>query len=312
MELSLFDLHCDTAYAMHRSAQGLLSNNLAISLQNAAEFNQFVQIMAIWTDHSLSDEDGWNAYQSILSYLKNDPAILSKKAYLTTLYEEPSTQTPHLMLAVEDARILAGDADRLIRLWRDGIRILTPLWKGNSCIGGAHDTGNGLTPFGRQILQKAVSLGMIPDISHASEQSAEEIFEIASHAQAPVIASHSNAYEICPASRNLRRAQADQIRRSDGVVGLNLYPYFLRLDGNAGIRDVLAHVDYFLSIGLCDQLCLGCDMDGADMPPEIQTLADLPRLAELLLSENYSEALVRNLFFGNANRFANKHLKLKQ
>jgi microsomal dipeptidase-like Zn-dependent dipeptidase len=137
---------------------------------------------------------------------------------------------------VEDARILGGKLERVDTLYRLGIRILNPLWKGETCIGGSHDTDSGLTRFGKESLSRAASLGMILDISHASEASAQEIFEIAEKANRPVIASHSNAYEVCPVSRNLKKSQIQKILSADGIIGINLHRHFLKMDGNAKLE----------------------------------------------------------------------------
>ena len=308
MQLSLFDLHCDTAYEMLRTKQSLTTNNLKVSLERARVFSSYTQVMAHWTDDKIDDEAGWQQFLAIRKYLEADAAIQTGTARIgfDASPSDPSTVT--LLLAVEDARILAGKLERVDRLYQEGIRILTPLWKGLTCIGGSHDTNEGLTDFGKAALERACGLGMILDISHASERSAEDIFEIAERYHRPVIASHSNAFAMCRVSRNLRDRQIKQILACDGVIGLNLHTAFLRTDGTPSIKDVLSHVEYFLSMDAEDALCLGCDMDGCELPPDLPDLAALPRLAEALLRKNYSEALIQKIFFQNANRFATTYL----
>ena len=62
MRLSLFDLHCDTACEMLAQGQELTENTLAVSLRRAEIFEQYVQVMAFWTDRRLDDEEGWAHY----------------------------------------------------------------------------------------------------------------------------------------------------------------------------------------------------------------------------------------------------------
>lgn len=309
MELSLIDLHCDTAYEMHRQNLKLTSNHLAISLQNAEKFKQYGQVMALWTSDQLSDHDGWDACLSMYSHLSGDPAIIEGRARICTSCRDMIPSIPSLFLGVEDLRILDGRLSRLDTLYEMGVRFVTPLWRGETCIGGSHNTEKGLTSFGRDAIQKAFSLGMIVDISHASERSADEIFSLANEVRCPVVATHSNAYDICPVSRNLRQGQAESIRASGGVVGLNLYPRFLSTDRNDSIERIIPHIEYFLELGFSGSLCLGCDMDGATLPREITDLSRLPTLCELLLQRNYSQTLVSALFFENAHRFLTQHLK---
>ncbi len=308
MKPSLFDLHADTAWAMYENRQPLTHNDLAVSLERAAVFDRYIQVMALWTHPTLSDEDGWERCAQMLENLQSDPAVRESRARICTACPT-DTSPPSLLLSVEDARILNGDVGRVDTLHSMGVRILTPLWKGESCIGGAHDISCGLTDFGKSALKCALERGMVLDISHASERSADEMFTLAASYNAPVIASHSNAYALCKASRNLQVGQIRAILDLGGVIGINLYTHFLCEDGNASIDDVLRHIDYFMEMGACDALCLGCDMDGADLPADIPNLSYLPRLAEELKKRNYSDETIHAIFFENAFRFAEQHIR---
>lgn len=307
MNLSLFDLHCDTASVMLAKKQPLAKNDFHISLENTAKFEQYIQVMAFFTSPKLNDEEGWNRFLAMRQNLCADPAVVSGAAKVVTSCPTRGSGTS-LLFGIEDARIFAGKIDRVKEAYRLGVRILTPLWAKETCIGGSHDTSAGLTPFGRQAIQSAISLGMIPDISHASVRSADDIFDLAAAQNRPVIASHSNAADVCPVSRNLSREQVKQILASGGVIGLNLYTAFLKTDGDVTIADLLPHIESFLEQGAENALCLGGDWDGAKLPSEIQTIKDISKLAELLLAKNYSEAFVQKLFFENAYSFAKKYL----
>ncbi len=307
MKLSLFDLHCDTAFELLRTGQQLEDNTLHVSLKKAAAFSAYVQVMALWTDAGLSDEEGWIHAGRMLDSLRSDPALSSGKAVLSASLPQSFSSGTRLLLSVEDLRILAGKAERVDALYRMGVRVLTPLWAGETCIGGAHDTVSGLTFFGKNAMRRALSLSMIPDISHASEASADDIFALAEDAKIPVIASHSDAYAVCPVSRNLRDGQVRAIVSSHGLIGLNFHTFFLRKGGGAGVADILRHADYFLSLGASDVLALGGDMDGAKMPADLPDLAALPALAEAFLRQNYPESLVHAIFFDNAIQFWQKN-----
>ncbi len=307
MKLSLFDLHCDTILEMHRKQEPLSQNSLAVSLSNAAQFARYVQVMAFWTAYDLSDEEGWERLLSMYDYLKQDPSVQSGDAVICTAHD-PNDPRPQLLLAVEDMRILAGRIERVDELFAMGFRILTPLWCGNTCIGGSHDTNAGLTAFGADALRRALTLGMIPDISHASRRATDEILALAEEYKMPVIASHSNAHAVCPVSRNLDDRQIDRLLACRGIIGLNLYKAFLRTDGEATIDDILLHIDHFLARGAEDSLSLGGDMDGCDLLSEIPSQKHLSRLADRMLQKNYSEKLIHAIFFENAARFAAQNL----
>ncbi|MBR2721861.1 MAG: membrane dipeptidase [Clostridia bacterium] len=307
MKLSVFDFHCDTAGEMLRSNQSLTHNSLAVSLVQATQFEHYVQVMAHWIDHRLDDQAGWEHLLSMHQNLLSDAALQNGDAVLCTACPDLSVHTS-LLLSLEDARVLDGHTERVDLLYEMGFRLITPLWRGLTCIGGSHDTDQGLTAFGKAALTRALRLGMILDVSHASVESAADIFELSGAERRPVIASHSNAYEICPVSRNLRKDQIQSILDSDGIIGLNFCQDFLRLGGNARVADVFPHVDYFLEQGASHALCLGGDMDGCELPSDLPTLSALALLAEQMLSHNYSEALVKAIFFENAYAFSRKHL----
>lgn len=306
MGKALFDLHCDTAFEMLVKRQSLANNTLAVSLHKADLFDRYIQVMAFWTDHRLDNETGWLRFHEMYQNLCADPAVKSGAAEICSICP-PRTGKPSLLTAIEDARILNGQIERVDSLFNMGIRILTPLWSGETCIGGAHDTANGLTDFGKRAVRRAIGLGMIPDISHASERSADDIFELSACFGRSVIASHSNAYDLCPVSRNLKTSQIRAILDCKGIIGLNLYQGFLSDGHPASREDIRRHVEYFLGMGCAHALCLGCDMDGATLPPDLPDLAALADLQEYLL-RFFSEATVEAIFFENAYQFASRNL----
>ncbi len=309
MPFPLIDLHCDTATELFRTKQSLTENRLAVSLRGASVFPSYLQVMAFFTAPELSDEDGWERFLSVRADLLRDPAVTEGRAKcLTALGEELPLVS--LLFSIEDARIFAGRIERVEEAYALGIRILTPLWSGVTCIGGSHNTAEGLTDFGKSVIRKALELGMIPDISHASVRSADEIFAMAEESNLPVIASHSNAAAVCPVSRNLDDRQIEKILSSGGIIGLNLYVKFLAQKNNVTSKDVIPHIEHFLSLGASDALCLGCDMDGAELPNDLQTVGELQILAEQLLSRNYPETLVRKIFYENAKSFLRRNLPL--
>ncbi len=305
MTLSFFDLHCDTAYEMNRTRARLTRNALEVSLEKASAFSQYIQVMALWTPPALGDEDGWNALLQMHEHLLSDPAIRGRQVALSSACPARGKGVS-LLLSVEDARILNGNLDRVDTLAALGVRIVTPLWSGESGIGGAHNTSTGLTSFGRQAVRRMLSLGMTLDISHASETSAEEIIDLCREANTPVIASHSNAYRVCPVSRNLRDQQIRAVIESGGIIGLNLHRHFLSERQPSGVEDLHRHIDHLLELGADECLCFGCDMDGGELPPFVPDLSAIPNLVEDLLPY-YPESLLQAIFFENAFHFAERH-----
>ncbi len=309
--MKLFDLHCDTATKLLKNKQELLSNDLHISLSKADAFESYAQIMAVWSDNSLSDCAAWTKFFEVVKNLENEIKKNSSKVSLITKSKriEPlweSGQIP-LILSVEDARILENDLLRLDVLKDCGVRALTLNWSGNTNIGGGHDTQNGLTEFGKSVVKKCFEIGIIPDVSHSSLKGTRECIEIACETGKPIIASHSNSYSVMPHSRNLRDEDFEGIRVLGGIVGISLCPYHLAKD-DADISDVIKHIEHYLSLGGEDTLCLGCDLDGTDLPNGFDGISDLPKIANELARLNYSQKQIEKIFYANALNFIKKNI----
>jgi membrane dipeptidase len=76
----------------------------------------------------------------------------------------------------------------------------------------------GLSPFGRSVIQEMNRLGMFIDLSHASDDAAEEALRIS---RAPVILSHSNARAINPHPRNVPDHILQLVAKNGGVIMVN-------------------------------------------------------------------------------------------
>jgi membrane dipeptidase len=121
-------------------------------------------------------------------------------------------------------------------------------------------------------VRRANDLGLIVDVSHASDAAALETCRLS---RAPVIASHSNADGVRPHARNLPDEIIRCIGEKGGVIGVNLYTDFLAADG-ADSGDVIRHMLYLARVGGDGVVALGTDFDGY-----IRTPRDVPTEGEL-------------------------------
>ena len=155
----------------------------------------------------------------------------------------------------------------------------------------------GLTAFGLEAAEEMARLGMIVDVSHASDAL---FWEIASEKH-PFVASHSGAAIVQNWARNLTCEQISVLSDCGGVVGLDFCAQFLSDDGSAeGQRAaLLAHARAILDAGGEDVLAVGSDFDGilpnafvpdpSAMPVFLQLLSDEfgPRIAEKAARDNF-------------------------
>lgn len=88
-------------------------------------------------------------------------------------------------------------------------------------------------------------LGMIVDLSHTSVGTMRDTLEVS---EAPVIFSHSSAYELCNSSRNVQNDILEAISKNRGLVMVNFYSMFLSCNENASVHDAVGKQFFSLSI----------------------------------------------------------------
>ncbi len=307
--MNYLDLHCDTPLETYLRSVPLSDPGLNVSTDKYRAFDKYVQLAAFCPHESVTDDEGYELFFKVMDNFKRE-AIRVGAAVCTdgsTLKRLTENNVPAFMLTVEDARILGGDLKRLYSLIEVGVRVLTPLWGGDTCIGGSHTSDEGLTHFGRDVIKACFETGVIPDVSHASRKSTYEIIELAKSYGRPVIASHSCSYSINPHSRNLTDEEFLGIVETGGIVGVNLYPPHLKGDV-AELSDVLDHIRHFLSLSGTTHVALGCDFDGMGIFARGgEDVGCIPRLARLL-KDAFGKEVSEKILFTNAYAFLTEHI----
>lgn len=311
MNLRLFDLHCDTLYECNKQKKSLVSNDLNLSLKRLSEYKRFCQVLAMWSDPKDSEDENYRNFfmaRELLVRQLSDAEKLGVSVRLCTddrtLAEADSSGSMAVMLAVEGGRLLSDDISRLDCLYEAGVRFLTLVWNKTCKIGGAHDSDEGLTDFGREVVLRCFELGIIPDVSHASVKMTSEVLELCEKSGKVCVATHSNSYAVRNHRRNLDDASFRRISRLGGIVGVSLAPMHLTNGDKCAIDDIVAHIEHYLSLGGEDTVCLGCDLDGVGHLPEgIENVSDLYKIADKLAQNNYNEILIDKIFYANARNF---------
>ena len=324
-KLSLIDSHCDTAFELYHKKQGLAHNDCHVSLEKAQRYDKYAQFFAVWADRRRSDDECFEDFIKINDNLFAEiEKNCDKVSFVRTFGEMRAAWDSGkraIFLAVEDARILGGRIERLDVLRERGVKYLTLLWGGDTCIGASHDREGGLTDFGREVVHKCFEYGILPDVSHANERVTDEVAELAYQYKKPFIASHSDCYKVFPHTRNLRKKHLDAIIELGGTVGLNLCPWHVKnmiLSGTLNadhsnkhelvydvctVDDVVRHVEGYLELGAIDVLGLGCDLDGTDLPSGFCGVEHLYKIADALASRGYSDSVIEKIFYKNYYSF---------
>jgi len=212
------------------------------------------------------------------------------------------------ILHFEGAENLGPDPGALEELYEAGLRSLGLVWsRPNAYAHGvpfrfpsSPDTGPGLTGAGKELVRECNRLGVLIDLSHINERG---FWDVADLSEAPLVATHSNAHVLCPASRNLTDGQLDAIRDSGGMVGVNFAVGFLREDGGESVdtplETVVRHVDYLVGRVGIEGVGFGSDFDGAKVPKDLGDVSGLPRLLDALRSVGYDEPALEKLAHRN-------------
>jgi membrane dipeptidase len=200
--------------------------------------------------------------------------------------------------------------------WFDaGLRIIGPAHYGVSPY--AHGTGTegGLFERGPALLKEMARVGMILDVTHLSDQCFDEALDIY---DGPVLASHHNCRALVPDQRQLTDEQIKRLIGRGAVIGAAmddwmLVPNWVRgktrpEETGVSLSTVVDHIDHVCQLaGNARHAALGTDLDGGfgreQSPCDLDTIADLQKLPELLRGRGYSETDVAGVLHGNWVRF---------
>lgn len=308
MNFPVFDLHCDTAFALlgedFSKRNSLRSNRCHVDLERGSLLPGYAQCFACFTCPSdllgtdITPQQLFRLeYEHILSeiYRNNDVIRLAKSAA-----EIQQNQRDGLMSAILTIEGTAGfdyDSSHLDQLHEKGFLMTTLGWNECNCLAGSHATGGGLTQQGREYVKKSQELGMLVDLSHISDEAFWNIMDITCK---PVIASHSNSRSVKDVSRNLTDEMFRAICATDGLVGINLYSEFL--GASANLDTVCDHIFRFMELDPTgEHIALGGDLDGCDsLPKGFAGVQSYPDLAMRLINRGLPEETVYQIYWKNA------------
>jgi membrane dipeptidase len=185
-----------------------------------------------------------------------------------------------------------------------GLRSLGPVWSRHNRFGhgvpiyreGSPDTAPGLTEAGRRLLRRCNELRIMVDLSHMSEAG---FWEVAELSDAPLVASHSNVWELCNSTRNLTDEQLRAIGESGGLVGLNFGTLFLRKDGKVEeetpLELIIDHLRRMVELAGIDHVGFGSDFDGTVIPKAIGSAAGVPKLLEAMEAAGFGRSEIEKI-----------------
>lgn len=146
--------------------------------------------------------------------------------------------------------------ETLEELYHLGLRSILPVWNHQNQYGSGNRTESGLTEQGKELVEKAIELGIILDLSHANQQTFDDILKVyqAKRKENSIImASHSNIRTLCDRNRNLTDNQLRSLKEVDGYIGLFTNGNFLsknneHLSYQERQINFLKHLDYLINV----------------------------------------------------------------
>ena len=162
----------------------------------------------------------------------------------------------------------------------------------------------GLTEKGREMVVEMEELGMIPDVSHLSDQGFWDVLETT---KKPFVASHSNARAVCPCVRNMTDDMICRLAERGGVMGLNFCADFLEekpvgVKNPGTIAGVVRHAKHIVSVGGIEVLGLGSDFDGIDTHAQLPGAQSMGALWDHLHKSGFTEGELDKIFYQNVLR----------
>jgi membrane dipeptidase len=299
------DLHVDLSYQYNFKGKEFADGGGQFSVSALKQGGVAGVVLPLFVPRSVSPtgpriEDLERSYDRVKAALDHSASFI-----------EPGCSTRgqgvRTFLAFEGSGPLAGDPDALTHWANRGLRIAglvhTNANELASSSGDPKPESFGLTERGRSFVQRAFALGLLVDVSHASDRALTEILALAKDAHGVVLATHSNARAVADHPRNLTDEQLRGIAATGGVIGVNFHGPFLVRGRSAKLSDVVNQVRHLVRVAGIDHVAIGSDFEGdIRPPPELVDASRFPRLSAALAQAGFEPSAIRKIFADNALR----------
>lgn len=302
------DSHCDTPMFFHKNIRfDHRDPNILVDLHKMDEGKLDATIMVAYLEQKERDE------QSLLAAKQKADSLLDQIEVLVSLnkhavdlaytpddlYKLKKKGKKAIMLGIENGYAIGRDLKNLQHFADRGIVYMTLCHNGdNDICDSARGNGehHGVSLFGEQVIQDMNHLGILVDLSHASEESFYDALEIS---KTPIVCSHSSCKALCNVPRNLSDEQLRKLAHNGGVAQVTLYHGFLREAGEATIRDAVAHLEHMIRIMGIEHVGIGTDFDGDGGIKGCASASEVINFTRALLQKRYSEADLRLIWGEN-------------
>jgi membrane dipeptidase len=199
--------------------------------------------------------------------------------------------------------------DQLSEWQQAGLRVLGITHYGTGRYAGGTGTELGLTEIGGELLDEMQRLGIVLDLTHCSDQA---FWQALDRYSGPVLASHNNCRALVAHQRQFSDEQMRAIIERHGVVGAAMDAWMLQPGWMIGqssntavsLAQVADHIDHVCQLsGNARHAAIGSDLDGGfgreQSPHDLDTIADLQKLVDILRRRGYTEGDVCGIMYAN-------------
>ena len=258
------------------------------------------QLQPVKTWSSLVERSLYHAQKRDVAVARSKGALqaVNTSAQLENLLALRSKESRPVgaMLTIEGLHNLEGKAPNLDRLYAAGFRMagLTHFFD-NELGGSMHGLKKGgLTPFGRDIVERMESKGMIIDIAHLSHTGVAELLAMAKR---PVVSSHGGVQATCKVNRNLTDDEIRGVAKTGGIIGIGYWEGAICDTSPRAAAKAMKHVRDLVGIAY---VALGSDYDGATTV-RFDT-SQLAQVTQALMDEGFTADEIRAVMGENALR----------
>ncbi len=334
----VIDTHCDTTQKLADPNWDFTDRHETghVDLPRARDGGLSGAFFAIWASGPLEPGRGAEAAQAQMDRLVSLTQAQCETLTLATTADEilhaHETGRFAVVPAVEGGYLIEDSIELLRSFRKQGVTYMTlthgfhTTWADSS---GIHTPlpphHGGLTAFGRDVVREMNRMGMMVDVSHASDACVRNVLETSN---APVIASHSSCRAVSPHPRNLPDELIQEIARQGGVVQINFAAGFIdpncpksdphelqrrmkegnltaspSTDHKTPISVLVDHFDHAIGLVGPEHVGIGSDFDGIPHLPEgLEDCSKLPILTAELMRRGHNEDDLSHILGLNALR----------
>lgn len=344
-ESLILDAHIDWPESVYNNPRDISNENPAgdFDIVRAEKGGLNAVFSVLYIDSDLNIQEGHvmfdSLYQIVDSYVPGQPGKFARASSPGELKQNFTKNVCSLPFCLENGSIIGDQIEYLSKLKDLGITYITLCHNKSNQICDANMSSdrpwNGLSPFGKEVVEEMNRNGIIIDISHSSDSTVSDVLKRSS---APIVATHTGCRYFTPGyDRNLPDELIRKIAKKDGVImiafgSMFLDPecskninYLMSYFDSTGIKhaseegmkiiqdymkdhrlfaeanQVVDHIDHVVEIAGIDHIGLGSDFVGVGptLPVGLPDVSGYPVIVAELLKRGYSNKEIKKILGQN-------------